>query len=48
MAEIRSIAVRLLWNFNFELCPESRGWEQQKVFFLWEKPPLWMKLSARV
>jgi cytochrome P450 len=47
-AEIRSIMCRILWNFESELCPESNNWNQQKVYFLWEKPPLMIKLTARI
>ncbi|CZR63463.1 related to isotrichodermin C-15 hydroxylase (cytochrome P-450 monooxygenase CYP65A1) [Phialocephala subalpina] len=47
-AEIRSIMCRILWNFELELCPESNNWNQQKVYFLWEKPPLMIKLTARI
>jgi hypothetical protein len=46
-AEIRSIIVRILWNFDLEICPESRNWNDQKVFMLWEKPPLNVILSNR-
>lgn len=33
-AEMRSIAVRILWNFDIELCPGSDNWMDQKVFVL--------------
>ncbi|KUJ16203.1 cytochrome P450 [Mollisia scopiformis] len=46
-AEIRSMICRLLWNFDIELCPESADWKDQKVYFLWEKSPLMVKLTAR-
>ncbi|KAF2117930.1 cytochrome P450 [Lophiotrema nucula] len=47
-AEMRLILAKVLWNFDLEL-DESRcgSWmESQKIFFLWEKPPLWVKLTA--
>ncbi|KAF1928356.1 putative benzoate 4-monooxygenase cytochrome P450, partial [Didymella exigua CBS 183.55] len=47
-AEMRSILARLVWNFEMELCPESEGWDQgQRVYFVWSKPPLMIKLKAR-
>jgi hypothetical protein len=47
--EMRLIACKMLWNFDFELCEESRGtWFEQKCFWaLWSKPPLWVKATAR-
>ncbi len=47
MAEMRSILARVLWHFEFSLCEESEYWDDQKVFVLWEKPELWVKLKAR-
>lgn len=41
--EMRLILVRLLWEVDLELCGESVDWEKQKVFVLWEKPPLWVR-----
>ena len=32
------------YNFDLELCPESEGWADQKVYLLWEKHPLMVKL----
>ena len=43
--EIHSIMARMLLNFDMELCEESRHWHNQKVFSLWDKPPLQIKLS---
>lgn len=39
---------RMVWNFDMELCEESRNWIYQKVFILWEKPDLNIKLVKRV
>ncbi|KAK8108991.1 cytochrome P450 [Apiospora sp. TS-2023a] len=44
--EIRLLAAKVLFNFNLELCEESRNWMEQKVFVLWEKNPLMCKLTA--
>lgn len=41
-AEMRLILARLVFNFDINLAPESRSWTTgQKVFFFWDKPPLW-------
>lgn len=41
--EMRVILAHLIWHFDFELCPESEGWMDQKVHFLWAKPQLLVK-----
>jgi len=46
-AEMRMIFARMLWNFDMELCGESAFWNQQKVFALWDKPPLMVKMTKR-
>ncbi|CZR64538.1 related to cytochrome P450 monooxygenase [Phialocephala subalpina] len=44
-AEMRLIMARMAWNFELELMPESYHWtEGQKVFTVFQKPPLSMKL----
>jgi cytochrome P450 len=45
--EMRIILARLLWNFDIELCEESKGWVKQKVYILYEKPPLIVKLTEK-
>ncbi|RYO81975.1 hypothetical protein DL766_003476 [Monosporascus sp. MC13-8B] len=48
MAEMRLILARMVWNFDLELCDESRGWkESQLVFNVWEKKPLKVKVTSR-
>lgn len=42
--EMRLILTKVLYNFDLELCPESENWTDQKVFTLWEKHPLIIKL----
>lgn len=45
-AELRLILAKLLWSFDLELDERSRGWmEQQKVFLLWEKGPLYVRIK---
>jgi cytochrome P450 len=45
--EMRLIITKVLYNFDLELCPESEGWmENQRVFTLWQKTPLMVKVTA--
>jgi len=44
-AEMRLILTRVLWRFDLELLPESRGWYSQRVFGLWEKGGMMVKLT---
>lgn len=47
-AEIRLVLCKLLWGFDLELCPEQEGWmEVQKVFLVWEKPGLRVRVRER-
>jgi cytochrome P450 len=46
--EMRVIFAKLLWHFDVELREESRRWmEEQVCYFLWQKGPLWVKLTER-
>jgi aspirochlorine biosynthesis cytochrome P450 monooxygenase len=46
--EMRLILAKILWHFDFELAPESVGWaEKQRVFALWEKRDLIVRLRVR-
>lgn len=48
LAEPRAVMIRLIWRFDITLCKESESWMTgQKAFMVWEKPKLWVKLSAR-
>ncbi|KAL1840908.1 hypothetical protein VTJ49DRAFT_7650 [Mycothermus thermophilus] len=48
-AEMRLILAKLLWHFDLELQPESRGWrDKQKIFVLWDKDELNVKLTPVV
>jgi hypothetical protein len=38
---------RLLWNFDLALDEKSRNWHEQKIFGLWEKPPLMVFVKRR-
>ncbi|OCL05893.1 cytochrome P450 monooxygenase-like protein [Glonium stellatum] len=46
-AEIRAILARLIWHFDMELEDSSSAWNKQKVFILWDKPALMVKLKSR-
>ncbi|KAL5379942.1 hypothetical protein PMIN06_010289 [Paraphaeosphaeria minitans] len=45
--ELRAILARLLWNFDMELVDKSHRWDQHKVFVLWDKPALMVRLSMK-
>ncbi|KAK8029628.1 hypothetical protein PG993_010919 [Apiospora rasikravindrae] len=48
MAEMRLILARVLWNFDIQLCAESKGWkESQKTYNVWDKTPLMVTLTPR-
>jgi len=44
-AEMYSLAARVLYNFDMELCPESETWLDQRAFIFWNKGPLWVKVT---
>ncbi|KAF5023522.1 hypothetical protein F66182_4389 [Fusarium sp. NRRL 66182] len=44
-AEMRMLLTHLLWNFDVELLPGQGDWDQQKVYVIWEKPDLKVKLT---
>jgi hypothetical protein len=48
-AEMRMIFANLLWHYNLEeLLPDSMNWiEKQKIYMLWEKPDLNIRISKR-
>ncbi|KAF2455341.1 benzoate 4-monooxygenase cytochrome P450 [Lineolata rhizophorae] len=46
-AEMRLILAKTVFSFDMELAPESENWfSRNKVFSLWEKPPLMASLTA--
>lgn len=47
-AEMRLILAQVLWNFDMELAPESDNWADQQIFSLWQKGPLYVKLTPVV
>lgn len=44
--EMRLILAMVLYSFDLSLCGESKNWNDQKVFTLWEKPPLMVALAG--
>lgn len=49
MAEMRLIIARMLWNFDLVLSEEhkERDWADQKVFVVWQRGSLNVKVLAR-
>lgn len=45
--EMRIILARMILNFDLELCKESKGWAEQKIYNLWEKGPLNVRVTER-
>ncbi|KAJ6002943.1 hypothetical protein N7451_005490 [Penicillium sp. IBT 35674x] len=45
--EMRLILARMIINFEMELAEPGFDWINQKVYKLWEKPPLMLKLIPR-
>ncbi|OCL03416.1 cytochrome P450 monooxygenase-like protein [Glonium stellatum] len=44
-AEMRVIMAKVIWNFDIELVDTTADWFDQKVFALWEKAPLMVRLK---
>ncbi|KAK1140603.1 hypothetical protein N8T08_010240 [Aspergillus melleus] len=44
-AEMRLVAVKLLWNFDLAFEEECEEWDNQKSYNIWEKDPLKVKLT---
>lgn len=42
---MRLILARFLWRYDVELMPESRNWNQQKIYTIWAKGELKVKLK---
>jgi cytochrome P450 len=45
--EARSVMAKLLWAFDLELVAPKEKWDQQRVFVVWDKGPLMVKLKPR-
>jgi len=44
--EMRLVLTRLLFEFNLELAEDTQDWTQAKIWTVWRKHPLWIKLKA--
>lgn len=38
--EMRLILAKVLFNFDIELLPDSKRWDNQRTYLMWEKGPL--------
>ena len=45
-AEMRLILAKMVWNFDMELLTKG-DWADQKVYILYQKTPLRVKLTPR-
>jgi hypothetical protein len=46
---LKIILARVLWNFDLELCEESRGWmEKQRFYIAAARPELMVRLKPAV
>ena len=43
--EARLLLTKTLWNFDIELVDPQSRWNDQKIFFLWDKPALMVNLK---
>jgi cytochrome P450 len=43
--EMRLLLATVMLHFDMKLCEESKDWNDQKVFLLWEKKPLMVALT---
>ena len=44
---MRLILSRILWNFDLELAEPNDDWTNQKIFVIWQKKPLNVKVTLR-
>jgi hypothetical protein len=42
---MRIILAKVLWNFDLSLEKESKHWTNQRLFLVWHKGPLMVKLT---
>ncbi|CEJ62382.1 hypothetical protein PMG11_10883 [Penicillium brasilianum] len=41
------ILARILWSFDLHFAPGCHGWDDQRAFLIWEKGPLFVRLTLR-
>ena len=46
-SKMRIVLARVLWNFDFELCAKSEGWDEQMILGFWIIKPLWVVVRER-
>ncbi len=46
-AEMRLVVARMVWEFEMELADKGENWVDQRMYGLWDKKPLMVKLSPR-
>ena len=42
-----TILAKMIYHFDMQLVDPSQDWRKQKVYIVWEKKPLMVKLTAR-
>lgn len=48
-AEMKLILAKVIWHFDLELSEKNVGeWNDQKVYLINEKTPLYVKIRSRV
>ncbi|CAG7919698.1 unnamed protein product [Penicillium olsonii] len=45
--EASLILALLIWNFDLELSEDCSDWADQRAFIIWDKGPLWVRLTPR-
>ncbi|KAE8363758.1 cytochrome P450 [Aspergillus caelatus] len=45
--EMRLMLSKLLFNFDIVLTAESENWDRQRIFIIWDKPALMVRLTDR-
>ena len=43
--EMRLVLSRVLFEFDLELTGETKDWDQTKIWLVYKKNPLWVKLK---
>jgi cytochrome P450 len=46
-AEMRLVLAKMIWHFDMELADPKDDWTRQRIYGLWDKNPLMVKLSSR-
>lgn len=47
-AELRLILAKIMWHLDLELVESEQKWLKQRVFALWEKPALQVRVKPVV